>query len=253
MTEPDKAPAQRSLLRRFVVGVKETVLIVVIALVIATLIKSFLAQMFVIPSQSMENTLQRSDRVLVVKVMAYQRGDIVVFEDRLNWLPPAPPANPVRRVAEFIGILPASGDQFLIKRLVGLPGDRVVCCDAQGAVTVNGVALNEAQYLYRRPDGTLIKPSEMPFDIVVPEGRFFVLGDHRNASADSRYHLCDTVGARAKGDNAFPSLDSIQGPAKLLAYPFDRFTTFSTPDAFAAIPAAAPMPDPPPAPQGGGC
>ncbi len=229
------------------------VLIVVIALVIATLIKTFLAQMFVIPSQSMENTLQRSDRVLVVKAVGYQRGDIVVFEDKLNWLPPAPEANAVQRALEFVGVLPASGDQYLIKRLIGLPGDRVVCCDVQGRITVNGFALDESSYLYRKPDGTSVKPSEMPFDVVVPAGRIFVLGDHRNASADSRYHFCDTVGATAKGDNAFPFVVSIQGPAKVLAYPFDRAATFAAPATFAGVPDPVPAPDPPPLPQGGGC
>ncbi len=242
-----------TLLQRVIGGVRETVLIVVIALVIATLIKTFLAQMFVIPSQSMERTLQRSDRVLVVKTVAYQRGDIVVFEDKLNWLPPAPKANAVQRGLEFVGLLPASGDQYLIKRLIGLPGDHVVCCDAQGRMSVNGVALDETEYLYRQPDGTQVKPSEMPFDVVVPEGRIFVMGDHRNYSADSRYHLCDTVGTRAKGDNAFPSVTSIQGPAKLLAFPFDRFVGFSTPATFAAVPAAVATGDPVPTPQGGGC
>ncbi len=252
MTDHD--PTERPpLLRRVVGGLKETVLIVVIALVIATLIKTFLAQMFVIPSQSMERTLQRSDRVLVVKTMQYHRGDVVVFEDKLNWLPPAPKANAVRQGLEFVGLLPVSGDQYLIKRLIGLPGDRVICCDAQGQMSVNGVTLDESSYLYRNPDGSLIKPSEMTFDVVVPAGRIFVMGDHRNYSADSRYHLCDTLGAREKGDNAFPAVDSIQGPAKILAFPFDRFTVFSAPAVFATVPDAGPIPDPVPAPQGGGC
>jgi signal peptidase I len=250
----ESKPAGRpSLSRRLLAAVKETALIVVIALVIATLIKTFLAQMFVIPSQSMENTLQRSDRVLVVKPMAYQRGDVVVFEDRLNWLPPAPKASPVRLGLEFVGLLPASADQYLIKRLVGLPGDHVVCCDAEGRVSVNGVALDESAYLYRKPDGSTVRPSELTFDVYVPEGRFFVLGDHRNASADSRYHLCDQVAARPKGDNAFPSIDAIQGPAKLLAYPFDRATSFSTPATYGSIPAPEALAGAPPEPRGGGC
>lgn len=253
-SQTDIDPArQPTLLRRVFNGARETVLIVVIALVIATLIKTFLAQMFVIPSQSMEPTLQRSDRVLVVKTMAYHRGDIVVFEDKLNWLPPPARANAVQRGLEFVGILPASGDQFLIKRLIGLPGDHVACCDSAGRVTVNGVPLDESAYLFKNPDGTMVKPSEMSFDLVVPAGRIFVMGDHRNYSADSRYHLCDTVGATRKGDNAFPSIESIQGPAKLLTFPFDRATTFSTPATFAGVPDPEPTSDPPPTPQGGGC
>ncbi len=248
--EPQPAPSRA---RRLLAGVREGAIIVVIALVIATCIKTFLAQMFVIPSQSMENTLQRSDRVLVVKAVAYQRGDIVVFADDLGWLPAAPPAAPWQQALEFIGVVPASGDQYLIKRLVGLPGDHVVCCDVQGRITVNDQPLDETDYLYRRPDGTTVNPSDLQFDVWVPQGRVFVLGDHRDASADSRYHLCDVRGATQKGDNAFPAVSSIQGPAKLLAYPFDRYTTFAAPPTYANVPDPPTAPDPLPVPQGGGC
>ncbi len=243
---------EKSLGRKVVDGVREFVVIVVVALLVATLIKTFLAQMFVIPSQSMEQTLQRDDRVMVLKVGGYARGDIVVFQDDLGWLPPEEPPGAGRRALEFIGVLPASGNQYLIKRLIGLPGDHVACCSASGKVTVNGVELDESEYLYLNPDGTTVRPSEIAFDVVVPEGRIFVLGDHRNASADSRYHLCD-VSRGAKGSSAFPALKSIQGPAKANVFPFNRSTTFSVPDVFAGVP---PPSQPGPAVaqvQGGGC
>lgn len=230
-----------SLGRRLAGGVREFVIIVVVALVVATLLKTFVAQMFVIPSESMEKTLEVKDRVVAVKMVHYQRGDIVVFEDDLDWLQAAPEASPVEKVLEFVGILPAGGNQYLVKRLIGLPGDHVVCCSAAGRITVNGVELVEDSYLYPNLDGTTVKPSDAAFDVVVPAGRAFMMGDHRNRSADSRYHLCDTS-AGAKGLAAFPTLASIQGPVRANAYPFDRWRTFSIPSTFANVPAATAAP-----------
>jgi signal peptidase I len=239
-TSSDERPTP-SLGRRIAGGVREFVIIVVVALVVATLLKTFVAQMFVIPSESMEKTLEINDRVVAVKMVHYQRGDIIVFEDDLGWLPAAPPDSPVQKFLEFVGVLPASGNQYLVKRLIGLPGDHVVCCSAAGRITVNGVELVEDSYLYPNADGTLVKPSEAAFDVVVPAGRMFVMGDHRNKSADSRYHLCDTWEG-TKGLAAFPTLASIQGPVRANAYPFDRWRTFSIPSTFASVPAATAAP-----------
>jgi signal peptidase I len=230
-----------SLGRRIAGGVREFVIIVVVALVVATLLKTFVAQMFVIPSESMEKTLEVNDRVVAMKMVHYQRGDIIVFEDDLGWLEAAAPASPVQKALEFVGILPAGGNQYLVKRLIGLPGDHVVCCSKAGRVTVNGVELTEDSYLYPNVDGTTVKPSEAAFDIVVPAGRMFVMGDHRNRSADSRYHLCEAYGG-VKALMAFPALSSIQGPVRANAYPFDRIRTFSVPSTFANIPAATAAP-----------
>jgi signal peptidase I len=227
--------------RRLAGGVREFVIIVVVALVVATLLKTFVAQMFVIPSESMEKTLEINDRVVAVKMVHYQRGDIIVFQDDLSWLPAAPPPSPIQKMLEFVGILPAGGNQYLVKRLIGLPGDHVVCCSAAGRVTVNGAELVEDSYLYPNVDGTVVKPSEAAFDVVVPVGRVFVMGDHRNKSADSRYHLCDTS-AGLKGLAAFPTISSIQGPVRANAYPFERWRTFSVPSTFAGVPAATAAP-----------
>lgn len=239
-------PTQRptpSLARRLAGGVREFVIIVVVALVVATLLKTFVAQMFVIPSESMEKTLEINDRVVAIKMVHYERGDIIVFEDDLGWLPPATPPSTMQKALEFVGVLPAGGNQYLVKRLIGLPGDHVTCCSKSGRVSVNGVALDESSYLYPNADGTTVKPSETAFDVIVPAGRVFVLGDHRNRSADSRYHLCDTS-AGTKGLAAFPTIASIQGPVRATAFPFDRARTFSIPATFAAVPAAT---APPPA------
>lgn len=224
--------------RRIVNAIREVVLVVVIALVVATLIKTFLAQTYVIPSVSMENTLNVADRVTVLKVTKFQRGDVIVFEDRLGWLPPEAPPGPVQKGLEFVGLLPASGNQYLVKRLVGLPGDHVECCDAAGRVLVNGQPIDESAYLYRDAGGQRAAPSLMKFSVVVPDGRIFVLGDHRDQSADSRYHLCDTV----SGDTAFPPMAAIQGPVKVLLYPFDRLRTFDVPATFASVPAGGTPP-----------
>lgn len=234
-------------------GIREAILVAVIALIISALIKTFLAQAFVIPSQSMENTLQKSDRVMVTKVGGYQRGDVVVFQDSLSWLPPEPPPTALRKGLEFVGVLPASGSQYLIKRLIGLPGDRVICCDQAGRITVNGVPLEEASYLYTDRNGTKVKPSEMAFDVIVPAGRIFVMGDHRNQSADSRYHLCDATDGKPAHSNAFPPVASIQGPAKIIVFPFERVTTLGTPDTFAHVPAPSGTPPAEPVVALGGC
>lgn len=243
----DGTPTERpSVARRIASGVREVVIIVVVALLVATLVKTFVAQQFVIPSESMENTLDINDRIVALKVTPYHRGDIIVFEDQLGWLPAAPDPTPTQKVLEFLGILPASGDQYLVKRLIGLPGDHVTCCTAAGQVTVNGVAIDETSYLFRNVDGTQVKPSEAAFDVVVPAGRVFVMGDHRNKSADSRYHLCDTLYG-TKGLAAFPAISSIQGPVKLIAYPFSRAQWFNVPATFANVP--APSGSPPSQPQ----
>ena len=158
-----------------------------------------------------------------------------------GWLPAAPAPSEAQKVLEFVGLLPAGGNQYLVKRLIGLPGDHVTCCSPSGRVTVNGVELDETSYLYPNVDGTTVAPSEAAFDVVVPAGRVFVLGDHRNRSADSRYHLCDTSEG-TKGLAAFPTLASIQGPVRANAYPFDRSRTFSVPATFANVPAATSVP-----------
>ena len=120
---------------------------------------------------------------------------------------------------DFIGLPTASSAGHLIKRVIGMPGDKVVCCDAKGRITVNGYALDETSYLYTGPDGDQVDPSDVTFDVVVPKDRIFVMGDHRDLSADSRCHLSDLSTTQAKGQVAFVPDDLVVGPAVAIAWP----------------------------------
>lgn len=223
----------------------ELVLIAVIALVISALIRNFLLQMFLVPSGSMENTLQINDRVAVVEVTQIHRGDVVVFRDPGRWLGPGDQtSNPVRKVVEFLGVVPSASTDHLVKRVIGMPGDHVACCDISGRVTVNGVPLNERSYLYS-VNGVSVNPSDQRFDVVVPAGSIFVMGDHRNASKDSRAHLCDDVSAgQVPGAAGFVPLSDVTGPGVAIAMPFSRIQRLTIPSTFANIPPPA---DPAPA------
>ncbi len=216
-------------------ALREGVIVVGTALVLSLLIKTFLAQAFYIPSESMEDTLVRNDRVLVSLLepgpFDLERGDVVVFRDPGGWLDPSvvPQRSGLSKVAvdvlTFVGVLPQDAGEHLIKRVIGMPGDHVVCCDAEGRLTVNDVPLDET-YL---PEGT--EPSTLDFDVTVPDGRIWVMGDNRGFSQDSRYHQ-DLPGAGTV------STDLVVGRAVLLFWPLDRFGTLSNhSDVFADVPA----------------
>ncbi len=218
----------------FVSAVRETAIVVGTALVLSLLIKTFLAQAFYIPSESMELTLIKDDRVLVNLLepgpLELERGDVVVFKDPGGWLDPAvaPQRTPLGQgvvdVLTFVGVLPQDAGEHLIKRVIGMPGDRVVCCDDEGRVTVNGEPLDEA-YL---PGGT--DPSTINFDVTVPEGRVWVMGDNRGFSQDSRYHQ-DLEGGGTVSE------DLVVGRAVLLFWPLDRFGSLSNfPAVFSGVP-----------------
>jgi signal peptidase I len=227
---------------------KELAIVVVGALVVSSLLRALVGQMFIIPSQSMESTLLIGDRVVVQKITDFDRGDVVVFEDPGGWLADEPIAEPGRfdRVLEFVGVPTASTPGHLIKRVIGMPGDRVVCCDEQGGLTVNGYPLDESGYLYVSPDGEQVAPSEVRFEVVVPRGRIFVMGDHRDLSADSRCHLADSSPSLPRGGVAFVPEDLVVGPAFAIAAPFDRAERLHTPDVFAEVPEPTePAPDRP--------
>lgn len=238
-----------------VVGwVQELVIVAVIALVISALIRAFLGQVFVIPSGSMENTLQVSDRVVVSKITSVHRGDVVVFKDPGGWLTPAAQPTGWRKVAEFVGVLPDTSDQHLIKRIIGMPGDTVKWSPEQGQLSVNGTLLDESAYLYSDADG-MVAPASVAFEVVVPADTVFVMGDHRNDSYDSRCHLADiTNDGRPRGASAFVPMDDIVGPAVQIVAPLDRWSTMHRPAIFDAVPAGVT----PPAeatitPEGVGC
>jgi len=207
---------------------REFPILVVIALLLAVVIKTYAIQAFFIPSGSMENTLEINDRVLVNKlvydVRGIHRGDIVVFNGDGSWDPGPLPANTnfaekfVDGFASMFGF--GHPGDILIKRVIGLPGDRVACCDAQGRVTVNGVPLTEQSYLY--PGDS---PSEIRFNIVVPPGRLWVMGDHRLISDDSRDHLGDPGGGTVP-ENA------VIGRAFVIIWPPSRWRFLPIPSTF---------------------
>jgi signal peptidase I len=210
----------------------ETILLLALALVLAILIKSLFVQAFYIPSPSMEPQFIQNDRILVQKVSYWgggspQRGDIVVFEDPGHWLSAEdskPPTSPVTKVLEKIGLYPSGG--HLVKRVIGVGGDRVACCDRQGRVTVNGHALNEKSYL---PKGTA--PSQEPFDVRVPDGKLWVMGDNRGDSADSRSHMGSPGGG-------FVPQNLVVGKVFALIWPAGRAQLIHRPNTFEGIPNA---------------
>ncbi len=233
---PRRADVQPKSFGRRVLGwLAEGAIIVIGALIISTLLRTFVAQMFLIPSESMENTLQVNDRVLVAKFGGFQRGDVVVFEDPGNWLATPPVSdNPVRTGLEFIGVLPNSATEHLIKRVVGMPGDHVKFSEEDSHIMVNDVALDESAYLFSE-GGIQVAPATVPFEIVVPEGHIFVLGDHRNASADSRCRLTNTGAGQPPGMAAFVPEDKVVGAAVAIVSPFDRISTFKVPDTYSTV------------------
>ena len=187
--------------------------VILYALVIAFLVKTFLLRGFYIPSGSMEQTLQVNDRVFINVAGSYfsepKRGDVIVFKDSQGWIPSTQKtSSPLKDALSFAGILPDTSSNFLVKRVIGTPGD-VVESDGNGKIKVNGVEITEP-YLY--PGNP---PSEMPFKVTVPAGKYFVMGDHRSNSADSRYHISDGT--------AFISKDDVQGNVFVVAWPLNHF------------------------------
>ncbi|WP_086730258.1 signal peptidase I [Streptomyces carpinensis] len=183
-------------------------LTVLLCLVLVLLVNTFVLQPFQIPSGSMEQGLRIGDRVLVNK-LAYRfgaeprRGDVVVFDGTGYF-----------------------GHADYIKRVVGVGGDHVVCCDKEGRIEVNGRPVDESTFLY--PGDS---PSAVPFDIAVPEGTLFVLGDHRSNSSDSRDHL------GSPGGGMIPVGDVV-GRADWIVWPFGHWTHLTRPGAYARVPAA---------------
>jgi signal peptidase I len=224
---------------------QETLLLLGIALLLAVLIKAFFVQAFYIPSESMEPGLVENDRILVQKVSYWgggepERGDVVVFKDPGGWLGAAEsagPANLLTRVMAKIGLYPQGG--HLVKRVIGVEGDTVTCCDDQGRIEVNGTPLNEDSYVKQDPSAECRGPmtgtcnwSAGP----IPDGHIFVMGDNRAHSADSTVHLC-----RKDETNCVPGVelvpaDLVVGKVFVLLWPRNHFRWVSRPDTFADVP-----------------
>jgi len=204
---------------------REFPILVIVALAVSLLIKTLLVQFFFIPSGSMENTLQIQDRVAVNKLpfisKNINRGDVVVFRDPANWLPEPFSSGENRIVAKIkeglvlVGVLPNPTKQYLVKRVIGVAGDRVICCSKSGKLNINGKEATEP-YIFAGN-----KVSEMDFNITVPEDKIWVMGDHRSASADSRYHQDDV-------NNGFVPVSRITGRAYAIIWPIKNIGIISS-------------------------
>jgi signal peptidase I len=200
---------------------RELPILLGVAILVAVLVRAFVLQTFYIPSESMEHTLNVWDRVLVNKLVYDfrdpHRGEIIVFKAPALW-----------QHGE-------EGEDF-IKRIIGVPGDNVVCCDPQHRLTINGVSLDEP-YIYRNADGTQDPAADTDFNITVPAGRLWVMGDHRSASGDSLENYKDTNNNIQ--ESTIPE-DAVIGRAFTIFWPVSRARWLSVPDSFDNIPDAAP-------------
>lgn len=207
-------------------SVVEFVVIVVIALALATGIRTFIAQPFFVPSGSMEQTLQIDDRVIAAKIATkisgIKRGEIMVFKDPGNWLPPMQEnsdgwRSAVAKALTFVGLLPSDSGDDLVKRVIGIEGDQVACCDQEGQIVLNGVSLDESSYVNGPTDQIL-------FDVTVPKDSMFVMGDNRGNSADSRFHLDQNNGA-------IPNENAV-GRVFTVVWPLSRISIETIPEIF---------------------
>ncbi|GGQ58127.1 signal peptidase I [Couchioplanes azureus] len=199
---------------------RELPILLGVAILVAVLVRAFVLQTFYIPSPSMEHTLNVWDRVLVNKLVydfrEPRRGEIVVFKAPTDWQ--------------------SGGDgEDFIKRIIGVPGDHVVCCDAQQRLVINGHPLDEP-YIYKDGSGNQDPAADEPFDITVPAGRLWVMGDHRSASGDSLEHWEQSQNI----EEATIEQDSIVGRAFTIFWPVGRASWLPVPDQFDGIPDPAP-------------
>ena len=195
--------------------IRELISVIGAALILSILDRTFLIQAFYVPSASMEDTLQRNDRIVVSKISTkltgINRTDVIVFHDPGNWLGenfPNPYDNPVGKILQFVGILPANSGNDLVKRVIGVGGDQIECCDANGALLVNGQPVDEPFLV----EGTM--SNQVAFKVLVPENHVFVMGDNRANSEDSRYHF--------DVNNGMVPLSEVIGRVVVRIWPLDR-------------------------------
>ncbi len=208
---------------------QETLVLLVVAVVLSVLVKTFLVQAFYIPSSSMEPGLQVNDRIMVQKVSYWggepTRGDVVVFEDPGGWLPDydSGPSGALPTVLSKVGLYPTGG--HLVKRVVGTAGDVITCCDSQGRLMVNGEPVEESQYA--RPDESGCfgpMPGECSWTVgPVPDGYLFVMGDNRASSSDSSARLCTERETDCVPGREFVPADLVVGKVFVRVWPAKRF------------------------------
>ncbi|MEV7403341.1 signal peptidase I [Streptomyces sp. NPDC091267] len=231
-TGSEEGPRSSRIPRRIAASMswRRTLSLGALCAVFVLLLSSFVVQPFLIPSRSMQPTLQVGDRVLVNK-LAYRfgsvprRGDVVVFDGTGSFMQEAPQENPVTGLlhgaAASLGLAEPAETDF-VKRVVGVGGDRVVCCDKRGRVEVNGRPVDE-RYLFAGDE-----PSRAPFDIVVPDGTLWMMGDHRSRSRDSRDHLGEPGGGMVP-------VDKVIGRADWLGWPLGRLGSLPDTAAFDGV------------------
>lgn len=210
---------------------RDILVILVVAALVSFLVKTFLMRSFYIPSGSMLETLQVDDRILVnelqPKLFAVARGDIVVFTDPGGWLetPTTSATDPVEVLLSLVGLAAPDSDEHLVKRVIGMPGDHVMCCDALGHIVINGIPIREP-YL----SDTVGPASTQEFDVKVPPDSLWVMGDNRGSSADSRRHI-DAPGG------GFVPIDAVVGKAVIRTWPLQSFGVLITPEGvFSGVP-----------------
>jgi signal peptidase I len=224
MTVDAAPPAPKKNKKRRVPAWLEFIVLLAVAITVAVVIKTFFVQMFFVPSTSMKPLFIKDDRILVQKVSYWnggvKRGDVIVFDDpNGQWLgTPGLKLNIVQKALSAVGLYPTGG--HLVKRVIGIGGDHVVCCDKQGRIRINGVPLDETDYIRK---GT--SPSDMDFDVVVPKDSLWVMGDNRTNSEDSRYHQ------ELKGGGSVPVSDVV-GKVWAIVWPAGRIARIHTPDTF---------------------
>jgi signal peptidase I len=231
-------------------AIRETVLLLAFAIVLALVVKTFFVQSFYIPSESMEPGLIVNDRILVEKPSYWgsggpQRGDVIVFDDPGGWLNGLESAQPMSLLARGlakIGLYPTGG--HLVKRVVGVAGDTITCCDDQGRIMVNGQPVDEDGFIRPQKDPPKSCDGPMPSGAMdcnwtagpVPAGTVFVMGDNRADSADSSVHLCGPKAQDCDPNDAFVPVDDVVGKVFALAWPLGRAHLIHTPDAFDDVP-----------------
>jgi signal peptidase I len=213
---PRAEPEAESRGSGFLHALREIAIVVVTALVISALVRTFLLQAFWVPSGSMEQTLMRGDRILVWKPGGEPgHGDVIVFKDPADWLADPVPVGGIRgalgQAAAFVGILPSTTGDDLVKRVIGVGGDTIECCSPEGQIIRNGEPLDEPYLFPGEPT------DQVTFRVEVPEGRLFVMGDHRGDSADSRYHL--------EEDDGTVPVENVVGTAEVIMWPVTRWAT----------------------------
>lgn len=219
MGDPDSTQPAGRARRRGLSWWQETALLFALAIVVSVLVKAFFVQMFYVPSASMKPEFVKNDRILVEKISYWtgdvQRGDVVVFRDPGKWLGVAPEPEGLQRILSTIGLYPSGG--HLVKRVIGVGGDHIECCDDRGRLMVNGAPVIEPEYLREG-----MEPSQKDFDVVVPEDSLWVMGDNRSNSLDSRAHQ------NLANKGAVP-VDAVVGKVWAIVWPLDRAEILDSP------------------------